>query len=344
MTCPAPVLPDTQPLVVDGRPRFGRFSDSLAIVNRRDFRLHSPFGRPAGRLADWMGFKEFQYFGGMSDSVIFGCALAHLRHVGVAFLYVYDVERRELFSHTLRSPFGLGLAMADNPVQGESRFRLPGADIRMAYAGAPRQKSLSARVGRDFALEAVMPEADFEPMSICTRTGYAGWTYTNKTACLPLQGEIRWQGRRLDLQALGALGNHDFSCGFMRRETYWNWACFSGVSGGHRLGLNLSCGVNETSFTENCFWVDGRLVKVNLTRFQFDQDDILKPWRICSDDGQVELGFTALGMHSERLNAGLVASNFRQLFGRFDGELRVDGRIIPVRGLTGFVEDQFARW
>lgn len=348
MTLPAapgfPILADAGPLVVNGEPRFGQFSDSLPIINHDDFQLTTPFGRPAGTLAGWLGFKEFQYFGGMSQRLVFGCALAHLRHVGVAFVYVYDLETGELHSHSLRSPFGLGLQLAGNPVQGESRFRRGGADIRMRYEAQPRQKSLEILLGDEIELRAVMPEAGFQPMSLCTRAGYSGWTYTNKTGGLPLQGELRWRGQRFDLQALEALGHHDFSCGFMRRETFWNWACFSGMSGGHRLGLNLSCGVNETSFTENCLWVDGRLLKTNFARFRFDRADVLQPWQICSDDGQASLCFTPLGMHRERLNLGLVASNFRQLFGRFDGELNIDGRLIPVRGLPGFVEDQYAKW
>lgn len=343
MNLPASTV-EPDPLIVDGRPRFGQFAGSLAQVNRRDFRLHTPFGKPAGRLADWLGFKEFQYFGICSPRLVGGCALAHLRHVGVAFVYVCDLETGRLFSRSIRSPLGAGLTLSDNPVAGESRLRWPGADIRMGCQAAPRQKSLTVRLGDDFELAAVMPEIDFEPMSICTRAGYSGWAYTNKTAGLAVQGSLRLKGETYDLARLGALGHHDFSAGFMRRETFWNWACFSGLSGGHRLGLNLSCGVNETSHTENCFWVDGRLVKVNLARFHFDQEDLLKPWRVWSDDGRVELTFTGLGQHRERLDAGLVASNFRQLFGRFDGELRRDGQIIPVRDLPGFVEDQYARW
>jgi hypothetical protein len=344
MTLPATAASQLEPLIVGGRPRFGQFAGSLANINRADFRLHTPFGRPAGRFADWMGFKEFQYFGICSPRLVCGCALAHLRHVGAAFVYVYDLETGELFSRSFRSPLGLGMQLSDNPVDGESRFRWQGADIRMGFRANPREKSLTVSIGDDFRLEAVMPEAGFEPMSICTRVGYTGWVYTNKTACLAVQGSLRWQGRTFDLSEIGAQGHHDFSAGFMRRETYWNWACFSGMSGEHRLGINLSCGVNETSYTENCFWVDGKLVKVNLTRFHFDPDDILKPWRVTSDDGRVDLVFTGLGMHRERLNAGLVATNFRQLFGRFDGELRVDGKTYPVRGLTGFVEDQYAKW
>lgn len=44
-----------------------------------------------------------------------------------------------------------------------------------------------------------------------------------------------------------------------------------------RVGLNLSCGVNETSFTENCYWLDGELLKVDSVRFDFDRDQPLRP-------------------------------------------------------------------
>jgi hypothetical protein len=332
------------PLIVNAQPRFGQFSDSLNEINHHDFRLHTPFGKPASRMANWIGFKQFQYFGGMSERFIFGCALAHLRHIAVAFVYVHDMQTGTLFSRSYRRPLGLGMTLTDNPVSGMSHFHLPGVDIRMGYQASPREKTVNITLGKDFILNARMPETGFEPMSLCTRTAYSGWVYANKTAGLDLQGNFQFGGEAFDLATLGAMGHHDFSCGFMRRETFWNWACFSGTSAGHRLGLNLSCGVNETSFTENCLWLDGRLIKVNLTRFDFDQRDVMQPWRIYSDDGQVDLHFTAVGLHREQMNLGLVASNFKQVFGHFNGELRIDGKIIPINGLPGFAEDQYAKW
>lgn len=344
MTIPSHSLSAAQPLIVNGQPRFGHFDDSLRHLNRPGFRLHTPFGRKASRISDWLGFKEFQYFGVTNGRFLCGCALAHLRYVGAAFVYVYDLESGELFSRSLRSPFGIGLSMADNPVSGESRFRIGEADIRMTYEEAPRRKSMQIRIGDELSVDASMPEEGFEPMSLNTRIGYTGWVYTNKTACLEVTGSLTLRGQRFDLGTLRTLGHHDFSAGFMRRETFWNWACFSGISGGHRLGINLSCGVNETSYTENCVWIDGKLVKVNLTRFEFDENDILKDWRVWSDDGKVDLRFKALGLHREYLNAGIMASKFRQLFGHFEGELRIDGQVIPVRHLPGFVEDQYIKW
>lgn len=333
------------PLIVNGQPRLGQFSDSLPLINHRDFTLQTPFGKKASLLDQWLGFKQFQYFGGMSDTLVFGCALAHLRHMGVAFVYVVDMHTGQLFSRSYRSPLGIGMALSESAVEGQSHFRLPGVDIRMGYQGLPRQKSLLVRLGDMLEIDATMPEAGFEPMSICTRTAYTGWVYANKTAGLKLQGHLRFNGQVHDLATLGAMGHHDYSSGYMRRETFWNWACFSGLSvDGRRLGLNLSCGVNETSFTENCLWVDGKLVKVNLTRFEFDPKDLMAPWRILSDDGLVHLSFTPLGMHREVMDLKFVASNFKQLFGRFDGEMKVGGESIVLNNMSGFVEDQYVKW
>lgn len=334
----------TGPLIVDGQPRLGRFENSLAQLNLADFRYLTPFGKPHGALPRWLHFKRFQYFGAMSPRVVFGCAMADLRYVGAVFVYVYDFERQTLWSRSLRRPLARGLELADNPVSGISRFKTDSMEVQMHYAARPHHKRLLVDMGPELQIDALMMESDFEPMSLCTRTGYSGWVYANKTAGLPLQGELRFHGHKYKLEALQACGHHDFSCGYMRRETFWNWACFSGMADGRCVGLNLSCGVNETSHTENCLWVDGRLVKVNLARFDFDRSRVLQPWLVHSDDGQVELSFTPQGLHRELLKTGVVNSNFKQLFGHFNGELRLPGGTLAVHQMPGFVEDQYAKW
>lgn len=332
------------PLIVAGQPRLGQFADSLAAINLADFAYLDPFGKPYGGLSRWLHYKRFQYFGGMSDRLVFGCAMANMRYVGLVFVYVYDFERRQLFTRSIRTPFGVGLSLSESPVHGKSEFRQGRTRISMGYDDLPRAKTLSVDLGNDLQIDAVMPEADFEPMSLCTRAAYQGWVYANKTAGLRLRGQLRIGGESSDLEALNACGHHDFSCGYMRRETYWNWACFSGLAGGHRVGLNVSCGVNETSFTENCLWLDGKLIKVNLASFDFDRRDVLRPWRVCSDDGLLDLCFTPQGLHREVLNAGFLASNFKQVFGHFSGRLNLPSGTVELQGLPGFVEDQYAKW
>ncbi|HEX5360296.1 MAG TPA: DUF2804 domain-containing protein [Fluviicoccus sp.] len=338
-----------QPLIVDGLPRYGHFDDALRHLGRDGFVLRNAFGEARNSLSRWIGNKDFQYLGGMSDTLIFGCALAHLRYLAVAFVYVYDVKTRQLWSRSWRSPLGLGFTLADNPRDGESRFHLPGlVDIRMVYRDHPREKTLLIRC-KELNLEARLDERDFQPMSICTRTGYSGFTYACKVAGQPLYGFLNWQGREYDLGSIRAYGHHDYSCGYMRRETWWNWACFSGeiregARQGQRVGLNVSAGVNETGYSENCFWLDGRLVPLHFTRFDFDPANPLEPWTVLADNETLRLTFHPMGMHREAIRAGLVTSHFRQIFGEFQGCMLVDGEEISLNGLTGFVEDQYIKW
>jgi len=342
-----PRTPPQQLIDEHGAVAFGRFADTIARINGRAADLRTPMGKPASSFARHFHYKQFQYFGIISDALLIGCAFADTGWLGLAFVYVYDVRTKKLHEYTWRSPFARALHMSESPVQGESRFEQGKVAIQLGYQqrGDRLEKTLRIRTP-ELTLDAGMLEpVDYQPMSICTRTGINGWTYANKVAGVAVTGTLTWQAQTHSLQALGAWGHHDFSAGYMRRETFWNWACLTGEVQGRAVGFNLSCGVNETSETENCLWLDGQLVKVSTVSFDYQRDDLLQRWQITSDDGQVELTFTPEGRHQERLDLGLFASNFNQLFGRFDGHLTlVDGTRLTLEGQYGFVEEQFAKW
>lgn len=336
----------------DGQPVFGLFDASVGRVNGRDFDYCSPMGARRGALAKRFHYKQFQYFGVLGETMLAGCALAHTGYIGLAFVYAYDTVAGKLHSETFRVPLGRGLSMSDSPVSGQSGLSVRGADIRMGYArraDGGLGKTLAVRTARGLRIDAALIEpADYEVLSVCTRTGYSGWTYTNKVAGLPVSGHVESPLGRSELAADGACGNHDFSTGYMRRETFWNWACLSGHAGGKMVGLNLSCGVNETSFSENCVWIDGRRHATGPALFDFDRNRPEKPWRITAGDdrtaARVDLVAAPAGLHAEKLNLGLFASNFRQYFGPFKGTITAEGHTTRIDGLWGFVEDQYAKW
>lgn len=332
----------------DGRPIFGVFGDAVREVNIAAYRHRSPMGGPAGAVASWLGFKQFQYFGVISDELLFGCALANLRTLGLAFVYLHLPGRGLVIEKSVRTPLGLGLDLSRSPIAGVSRLRSGALAVEFGYEERPRAKSMRVTLGRELLVEARMDESAvrFEPMSLCTRIGRNGWVYAHKVAGVPVTGRIRFEGAELDLAAARSFGHHDFSAGYMRRETFWNWACLSGeADDGRAVGVNVSCGVNETSFTENCFWLEGRVHRLGLCHFEYDWDKPLEPWRVTSNDGRLALTFESEGQHRERLDLGLAASDFKQIFGRFSGELRTeDGDTVAIRAVRGFVEDQYAKW
>ncbi len=336
------------PLLIDadGRPRLGLFDDAR-VVNLADYRHRDAFGRPAGAWSRWVGYKRFQYFGILSHKLLAGCAIVHLRHTAVAFVYVWSPERGMLVEKTFRAPLGLGCQLSDSPIEGLSRFRFGSTRIELGYADGPRRKSLKVDMGRRLSIAAEFDESGFTPMSLCTRSGRNGWVYAHKVAALPARGHIECQGRLYDLEDCRAFAHHDFSAGYMRRETFWNWACFSGEStDGQAVGLNVSCGVNETSYSENCLWVDGRPQPLGLCQFRYDWDAPAgSDWHVTNADGSLDLVFSPEGQHAERLNLGLIRSDFKQIFGQFSGRILLpDERVIEVLAMPGFVEDQYAKW
>src|SRR5699024_11507444 len=130
--------------------------------------------------------------------------------------------------------------MSNSPVQGCSHFKQKKVRIEMGYRQRNQhlEKTLSVTLP-GLTLDLVMQEeANYQPMSLCTRTGINGWVYANKVAGVPVSGTLR---RGKETQIISAYGHHDFSAGYMRRQTFWNWACFSGDLLVLLIGLIYSC-------------------------------------------------------------------------------------------------------
>lgn len=325
-----------------GRVQTGVFSSPVDTINYLDYDLRTVMDRPRSRFARKWRFNQFQFVSVMSEHWVFGLAIVDLKLVSNGFFYLYDFASGEMLEQTFMQPLGRGTVMEPRPEDGVASFRSKQANLRIIPGPEGRSISVTAddTVRAMFALH-----EDRDPLRLSCPAGYNGWVFTRKSAGLPVTGEIRWGDRvwRCDDHTRGSI---DWSCGFMRRETAWNWACLAGqLADGTSLGLNLATGVNESGLTENALWLNGRCIKLDLARFEFDRYDQSAPWRVTTSDGRVDLRFVPSGVRKERLNALVLASNFRQYAGTFEGFVVDDeDKKIPIAGLRGLMEDHFARW
>ena len=333
-----------------GRVVRGFFDQPVGPIEHMKARLKSPLGELLPLEARDQAFRHFQFMGAVSSRYALGCALSYSPLIKGAFLYLYDMSARDFILETRLSVRNDAdrYDLSHDPDDGTSFFVAGDARIEMTADKAHGTKTLRATLADGVSIDLTFADAapDFSPMRVCTQTGATGWTYAQKVAGVPAIGTISGPFGSLNLVEMGACAHHDYTSGFLRPETYWNWACFSARDeAGRLLGLNVSNGVNESGFTENCFWVDGRLVKTDLVLIQFDDEDLDKPWLIKSGDGAVDLTFTPVGGYHAVGDAGIVASNFHQMFGHFDGVLQDStlGRL-PIKGLGGFAETQYLRW
>ncbi|MFZ5564929.1 MAG: DUF2804 domain-containing protein [Thermodesulfobacteriota bacterium] len=321
-----------------GRIDFGVITEPVGCVNYMDYALKTSMGRPRSALAKKLLFKQFYFVGIDSPETSVGLAVVDLRYAANAFFYVYDKADRTLVETSRTTLPGLA-RIAPDPETGTAVFR----SKRLSISIGPERVSATSPAAR---VDADLLRRETSSLRICTRTGFRGWTYTQKTAPIPVSGRLRVNGRDYPLLPDTAMAITDWTAGYLRRHTFWNWAAVATVlPDGRRFGMNLSCGVNETEATENVLWVDGVQTKVNHVKFGYNDEEKDLPWRVTSEDGKVNLSFQPFSSRSEHLNALIVASRFIQFIGAFSGYVKDDrlGRI-ELAGCPGWTEEHYAKW
>ena len=330
----------------DGQPQYGCFPRPFTEINYRDFDYRNTMDQPARPWHKHFHYKQFQFIGLYSQDYILGCTIANVRYAANAFIYLFDQNKQQLQSHSLLRPLSMGCKLSSQPYSGHSYLHRGSNhfEIKALGQGKGYQLQLELNKGIKLSLE-ITPKPQFQPLCLCTKTGYNGWTYTQKETCLEVDGVINWEGEQINLGAEQFQAIYDWSAGYMRRQTAWNWASFSGTSEGKSVGLNLSNGVNETGLNENAFWVNGELNRISPVQMLFNRDDRMQPWQIRTEDGSVKLEFEPKASHGEKVNAWVLASNFHQLPGLFTGTI-IDkaGTCHQLTSVPGVVEDHYAKW
>ena len=334
------VLPEQQLIGTDGQPRFGHFSSPVTDLALANFQYQTVMDKPASALARYFHYKQFQFVSLCHPDWQVGIAIADIRYVTNAFCYFYDRKSGKLDEISLLKPFSLGVTMSGSPISGRAGINgkqqiaitPDGVDWHLTLNGPLLTGKLTLAAGDNA-----------EPLALCTPTGYNGWTYTQKHNALAVNGELSYRNQPLDLTE--ALGGYDFSAGYMRRETSWRWASISAILPQGKFGLNLANGVNETGHNENCLWLNGQKQLLAAVTVELNKQQPEAPWRFTTADGALTLSFQPQQVRQERLNLGVLASNFRQYCGHYSGKITLQtGEILELNQVPGLAEDHFARW
>ncbi len=330
----------------NGQPAYGIFPRGVGDINFMDFDLRNSMDRKMTQAAKRRRFNQFEFIGITSSSLIIGIAIVDLKLVSNAFVYLFNPATRAYKEYRFFQPLSRGTRFGTHPnkdtvtfVKGRNRIT-----IRATQRPGIRQIRVSLKDGTQIRAS-IDESTNYHPLALCTRTGYEGWTYTQKIGARVCHGSVVWNGDTYNLEKIGAMASVDWTGGFMRRETVWNWASLScRLADGRRLGVNLAAGVNETGFTENALWLDDQLIKINQVDFRFDRYKSDHAWGMHSDDGKIQLFFEPRGQRCEKINALIIQSNFTQHFGQFFGDIILENEVIHLDGQWGFAEDHYAKW
>jgi len=294
--------------------------------------------------------KRWDYYGLTTPTHYYAFTLADLGYAGQAFAYVVDLVAGTCHEETLTIPLARGITLPRNSTTGTSTYQ--GRAARLSFQAEPEGRRLAVEwpgFGDDGLAAEVwlhLPPTH-ESMTIVIPIGRQRFYYNRKVNCLPAEGWVAYGGHRTELQPHESLGNLDWGRGVWEYRSCWVWASASGfLADGRRVGLNLGCGFGDTTAaTENALILEGRVHKFGAVDVTYDAGDYMRPWRLVSPDGRVDLEFVPFLERVAATNLLLITSRVHQMFGRYHGTLTTDdGEVLHLDGLVGFAEEHHARW
>ncbi len=319
-----------------GRPVFGLYRHPLKDLSLGGYRPHGSLvikPKP-GNLKKWI------FCGAVSEDFVFGAAVVDIGYLSNLFSYVFDRKTKKITEISALSPLSMGTSFQGSAAGGKAVYKSGGAKAAWVFAGDKIELSISTpKIEADLSYTRVK-----EPLCLVSRIGLKGFNYTEKESAAAAEGTIKTGGNQYTAGPETS-GIIDFTTGVLSRKTFWNWASGAGrAETGEKISFNLSQGVNETGFTENAFWVNGSMVKVDTVDFIYNDRRHVSEWEIRSYDGKIKLFFTAEGERKADIKTGFMSSFFHQPFGSFRGTLDDGAKQYVIKEAYGFTEEHEAVW
>lgn len=314
-------------------PAFGAYAGPMPAVSI------DVAGARRGWTARHVRRKRWVYVAISSRELFVGLAVVHTGFAATAFVFAYDrAARRMLADRTaLGPPTAAQVADAPHADGVLSSFAFGRTRIAMKRTGA----TLAIRLGfGDLELDATLDEASAPPpISAIVDLRDGLFNATEKCALASVRGRLRVAGRTFSLD--DATAGWDYTQGLLPRRTRWRWAFALGqTTEGAPIAFNVVQGfVGEA---ECAAFFGGQVFPLVEPRFDFDERDPMRPWRITGQG--MELSFDPGAVHAQHTQLLFVRSRFVQPVGLFRGKLELQGRDVQLDGVAGVVEDQDVLW
>jgi len=344
----SPVIQETpKALVEQGRINSGFFKLPFRRVNLLDAQL--PGGLPGKllrrlRLKEWIGI-------GIDHPQLYGAVfIQNSRFAASGTVHLYQKDRH-LFTEWLVIDLPTRVKLPETLWSGESRCGSNGRSLHFTHdlehcrhqvqveiKGGPRKAALSI----DLLLHQNWRE--IEPLVVSLPIEPDHHTYTHKSP-MTVEGGIRIDGERYDFDPARDLANLDEQKTFYPYRSAWKWGCFATRSvAGRMLAVNF---VNQMTPSgqqgEDAMWLDGRLMLLPQPVISALPES--GAYSIEDSAGCLRLRFSALGSKKEKRNYGLIAMDYEQCFGRYDGEVTdADGGVHQIVAAFGALERMQARF
>lgn len=309
----------------------------------------------------WGRTKRWDYWAILAGDHAISVTYADVDYLGIADVWWCHLPTGGTGGHAANVPGARGIALPDLPGSAPLTYRSSklALDLVDDDAGTTITAAWTERDGTPARLEASIDlPPGHESLNVVIPWSDRRFQYTSKHQARPAHGVLDIGGSvvRFGDRAVGgsegdqpdAWGVLDVGRGRWPYATRWNWGGGAGRSvEGAVVGIQIGAKWTEgTGFTENGVVVDGRLAKIGAElTWTYDWDQPTRPWRVAHPDGSLDLELHPVFDRHSKVQAGVLATEVHQVFGRWTGHLTTDdGTVHHVEAIQGFAEESRSRW
>ena len=301
--------------------------------------------------------KEWDYYLVNDGDYALAFTIGDMGYAALISASLVDFARRSFTTQSTIGMLPLGhLSLPATSSLGVTRFVDKRVSMRFEVSGGMRRLQVEFgdfRDGQELRAEIVLDQEPRDSMVIATPwlEDELAFYYNQKIVGMRAIGSFSLGDVSHDFRDDESFGLLDWGRGVWTRDNTWFWSAAQGIQDGHRFGFNLGYGFGDTrAATENTVFVDGVAHKLGHVDFGIPEGrvqakaigkrySLMEPWHMTDDESRLDLEFKPDVDRCDFMNLKLVVSDQHQVFGTFDGWVKLDdGSTFAVSGLRGFAE------
>jgi len=273
-------------------------------------------------------------------------------YLGYLCMSVASLKDKKRSTHTFVTPFSLGsFNLPNDSEKGTIRFRERKnlLDFAVMEGGVRIIKADIPKFGhrRNIRGEIVLtPPPDAEPL--ITNVSWWGkenaFCYSRRSPWYFAEGVIQFGTTEIIFTRGNGWGIFEWNRGVRPKSDLRVWASGIGQVDGRQAGFNVGYNTaDSTQGTENAFFLDGRLHKLDQVTFHIPLGRRAS-WRFTSNDNRLEMTFSPSQERDENHQMFFYSLKRRQFFGSFSGKVVLDDdSVFEFQDITGFAERRKSR-
>ncbi len=312
------------------------------------FALDKEYDRKAIKVAKFK-IKEWDYYymGNNHRGVAF--TIDDNGYMGLASCSILDFDKATYITKSSMCAFPLGsVNLPASSVGGVSYWKDKNYELKFEVNGKKRVLDVDIKdynEGKPFkAHMELMENVDGSMVIVTPFDKPKHFYYNQKINCMIAKGYYDYDGEHFVFSDKDTRGVLDWGRGVWTYKNTWRWASLSGVCDGHEVGFNLGYGFGDTSAaSENMLFYDGKAYKLEDVTYEPPKKedgswDFMKPWKFTSKDSSIDLTFTPIVDRCDCTDVVIIKSLQHQVFGKYNGYIKVDGIKAEIKDLVSFAE------